>query len=213
MLLSLNFTTEKGVDGIISLSQRLRFFEGRGKDSDAATAIRKAKVRITADIVARSGISVTDNLEVDFGLYSLAKREFVNTTPRLFLSQFFSVALLKGHIQGNKGFQFGCLPRFDDSFAWKWDSSGKITKMLKPNRRGLRGARTVPLGLRYQVLSRDRFTCSACGRTPKEGVTLQVDHIKPYSAGGLTIFSNLQTLCNLCNLGKSDQPEATLRRP
>jgi 5-methylcytosine-specific restriction endonuclease McrA len=33
---------------------------------------------------------------------------------------------------------------------------------------------------------------------------LHVDHIKPWSLGGLTVDENLQTLCEPCNLGKSN---------
>lgn len=33
---------------------------------------------------------------------------------------------------------------------------------------------------------------------------LHVDHIKPWSKGGTTEYGNLQTLCEKCNLGKSN---------
>lgn len=59
--------------------------------------------------------------------------------------------------------------------------------------------------LRYQILKRDGFRCTICGRRAQDGVTLHVDHIKPVSKGGLTTPSNLRTLCNECNLGKSDK--------
>lgn len=60
--------------------------------------------------------------------------------------------------------------------------------------------------LRFLVNRRDRFTCRACGRSPANevGVVLHVDHIKPWSKGGETTLDNLQTLCEKCNLGKSD---------
>ncbi len=207
MLFSLNFTTQKGADGMIALSQRLRFAEGRRKEPAAAHEIRKAKTRILADILLRSGMRVTDNLEVELGFFDSSKGTFLDTTPKRFLSEFCSIAILKGHIQGNKGFQIGCLPRFDDSFPWKWDSSESVRSSLQPNRRGLRGVRAVPNALRYQVLERDRGRCCLCGRTPAHGVTLQIDHILPYSAYGLTVLSNLQTLCNECNLGKSNKSQ------
>ena len=37
-----------------------------------------------------------------------------------------------------------------------------------------------------------------------KNVELHVDHIKPWSKGGETILENLQTLCQKCNLGKSN---------
>jgi 5-methylcytosine-specific restriction endonuclease McrA len=38
----------------------------------------------------------------------------------------------------------------------------------------------------------------------EQGVVLHVDHIIPWSKGGQTVDENLQTLCDRCNLGKSD---------
>lgn len=62
--------------------------------------------------------------------------------------------------------------------------------------------------VRFLVHRRDRFACVACGRSPAThlGVVLHVDHIVPWSKGGLTVFSNLQTLCETCNIGKSNLP-------
>lgn len=34
-----------------------------------------------------------------------------------------------------------------------------------------------------------------------------VDHIIPVAKGGKTVPKNLRTLCNVCNLGKSDKYE------
>lgn len=59
--------------------------------------------------------------------------------------------------------------------------------------------------LRYNVLKRDNFKCSLCGATIADGVKLHVDHIVPVSKGGKTEISNLQTLCERCNIGKSNK--------
>ncbi|MCR5266456.1 MAG: HNH endonuclease [Cyanobacteria bacterium RUI128] len=59
--------------------------------------------------------------------------------------------------------------------------------------------------LRYKIMKRDGFKCVICGRSQKEGAQLHVDHIKPVSKGGKTVESNLRTLCDMCNLGKSDE--------
>jgi hypothetical protein len=66
--------------------------------------------------------------------------------------------------------------------------------------------RDPSLRLRWYVLQRDRFTCCSCGKSPalSLGVELHIDHIKPWSKGGETILENLQTLCSMCNLGKSN---------
>ncbi len=62
--------------------------------------------------------------------------------------------------------------------------------------------------IRYQILTRDHHRCTICGRSAVEdGVKLHVDHIIPVSKGGKTTFDNLRTLCQDCNLGKSNLTE------
>ncbi len=61
--------------------------------------------------------------------------------------------------------------------------------------------------IRYNVLKRDNYTCQICGATVKDGVKLHVDHIIPVAKGGKTVMSNLQTLCERCNMGKSDKTD------
>ncbi len=60
--------------------------------------------------------------------------------------------------------------------------------------------------LRFLVMKRDNFTCQACGASPAKdpAVNLHIDHIIPWSSGGETVFNNLQTLCAICNVGKSN---------
>lgn len=66
--------------------------------------------------------------------------------------------------------------------------------------------RSPDLRMRWRVLTRDSFRCRSCGRSPavEQGVVLHVDHIIPWSKDGQTVDDNLQTLCDRCNLGKSD---------
>ena len=59
--------------------------------------------------------------------------------------------------------------------------------------------------LRYDIMRRDGFRCVLCGARAAEGAKLHVDHIKPIAKGGKTEASNLRTLCDRCNLGKSDK--------
>ena len=66
--------------------------------------------------------------------------------------------------------------------------------------------RNINWRLRFIVMKRDNFKCKKCGRSPStdQTVILHIDHMKPYSKGGETIIENLETLCSVCNLGKSD---------
>jgi hypothetical protein len=66
-------------------------------------------------------------------------------------------------------------------------------------------------GLWWSILARDKWTCRSCGRTAKDGVTLEVDHIIPRSLGGTDAPENLQTLCKKCNIGKSNKDSTDLR--
>lgn len=70
--------------------------------------------------------------------------------------------------------------------------------------------RSISLSLRYKVLSRDRFRCVICGRSPAKdpSIELHVDHIHPWSKGGQNTEENLRTLCFDCNLGKGAKIES-----
>lgn len=57
-----------------------------------------------------------------------------------------------------------------------------------------------------QVFKRDNYTCKTCGKSPVTypGLFLEVDHIFPFSLGGIDELANYQTLCMLCNRGKGN---------
>lgn len=64
----------------------------------------------------------------------------------------------------------------------------------------------VPINrkLRYEVLSKYSFTCQSCGKSVKDGVKLDVDHIIPVDLGGTNDIENLWVLCEECNEGKKN---------
>ena len=67
-------------------------------------------------------------------------------------------------------------------------------------------SRTINWRLRFIIMRQDNFKCKNCGRTPATDPTiiLHVDHIKAWANGGETGLENLQPLCSICNIGKSD---------
>jgi hypothetical protein len=69
-----------------------------------------------------------------------------------------------------------------------------------------RTPRDVNWRLRARVLIRDACLCQMCGASPAKNpdVVLHVDHIMPWTKGGETVEDNLQTLCSVCNIGKSN---------
>jgi hypothetical protein len=61
----------------------------------------------------------------------------------------------------------------------------------------------IPKSKRFEILKRDGYRCQLCGASQVDGATLHVDHKKPLARGGTYDDSNLWTLCDTCNLGKS----------
>lgn len=79
-----------------------------------------------------------------------------------------------------------------------------MVNLLNKGQRLKRTSRTIPVGLRFKIMKRDKFMCCICGRSPAkhDKVELHVDHIIPWADGGETVWDNLQTLCTDCNWGK-----------
>jgi hypothetical protein len=89
----------------------------------------------------------------------------------------------------------------DDRERREWIRATAREPGSRQERSSGRGTRTVSLTLRFQVLRRDGFRCTYCGRTPP-AVVLHIDHVVPFSAGGRTTLDNLRASCGECNLGK-----------
>lgn len=58
----------------------------------------------------------------------------------------------------------------------------------------------IPRWFRRVVFSADRYRCVACGNS----AVLHIDHFMPWSLGGLTSLWNCLSLCQDCNLAKSN---------
>lgn len=86
----------------------------------------------------------------------------------------------------------------------EWKDGNKYSETIRQERKIMNN------DIRYNVLKRDNFTCQLCGITAKDGAKLEVDHIIPVSKGGKTIMSNLQTLCDRCNKGKSNKTDTNI---
>ena len=81
----------------------------------------------------------------------------------------------------------------------EWQNGNKFEETKKQERKIMND------DIRYNVLKRDNYSCQICGVTAKDGAKLHVDHIIPVSKGGKTVMSNLQTLCEQCNIGKGNK--------
>ena len=108
-------------------------------------------------------------------------------------------------------------PQGRNSYSRRWDltfeqlqyefaaaravrSQQSTTAFLRQQER----SRITP-GVRSQVFARDGYRCRHCGISADLGAVLHVDHIIPISKGGTSDLSNLQTLCQDCNLGKTNR--------
>jgi len=69
----------------------------------------------------------------------------------------------------------------------------------------------IPVEVKKYVFQRDKYQCQSCGKTALE-TDLTIDHIIPLSRGGQNDISNLQTLCNTCNLKKTNNIDNRFRR-
>lgn len=83
-------------------------------------------------------------------------------------------------------------------------------ELLKAKEAAEQTIKVMP-ALRWQVFQRDNWKCVSCGRGSQDDVILHVDHITPRSRGGKDELSNYQTLCHLCNIGKSNKDATDLR--
>lgn len=81
--------------------------------------------------------------------------------------------------------------------------SEKIT--FKKSAAGQRSLMTAVF--RNYIKTRDEFACKYCSVSisKEPNLLLEVDHIKPVSKGGMSVESNLQTLCWRCNRTKSNK--------
>jgi len=84
------------------------------------------------------------------------------------------------------------------------EESIKVIK-AEPNTRH-KTKRNINWRLRFIIMKRDNFKCRNCGRSPATdpSIILHVDHRKAWANGGETVIENLETLCSICNIGKSD---------
>lgn len=100
--------------------------------------------------------------------------------------------------------RFGTWRKALEAFV-RWANEGELAPRddsVKKARRHT--SRNINWRLRALVLIRDGARCRLCGAVPSDRIRLHVDHVKPWIRGGETVLGNLQILCNVCNIGKSD---------
>lgn len=73
--------------------------------------------------------------------------------------------------------------------------------------------RSFPAEVRREIVLRDHFTCTYCNRVgtidkDPDGELWTVDHVIPWSRGGVTAFDNATLCCRRCNCEKKDKTPA-----
>lgn len=80
----------------------------------------------------------------------------------------------------------------------------RVKKSKKKTKSTTKRSRYISAATRVDVLRRDNHRCVFCGVSAKKA-ELEVDHVVPFSQGGSNAIGNLQTLCKVCNQGKSNR--------
>ncbi|MDC1142371.1 HNH endonuclease [Planctomycetota bacterium] len=101
-------------------------------------------------------------------------------------------------VQGNIGNMTGLFELPDaDLFAEVLYKSVKIAKRIDEPNSAKRG-RHIPQAVKHRVWIRDGGRCVECGINER----LELDHIIPFSKGGANTETNIQLLCERCNIRK-----------
>lgn len=191
MLFSVNLTTASKRGDALLLHQTLKITtkklskESRYKNKNSLT-----------NCLLSEGFTITDTNKIILGYYDIRNKSFLDTSATQFIKDFVKISIIKGHFMANKGYS---LPFLNGNYS--------VDRDLLLSDPDSKHKRQIPLTIRYQILERSNGKCALCGRSPKDGIKLQVDHIIPFSKGGKTELGNLQTLCQACNLGKKDKSQ------
>lgn len=152
---------------------------------------------------------------VNYSELKISESAYNRREKRLFLKRMlfpvvdcrFSVTMSYTSRKGQVNLSKGDIFNFDDLFACLESvSRSRLDKNTYSHLAAVERGE-VSDSLRYDIMQRDNFTCVICGASARLGARLHVDHIVPISKGGKSIPSNLRTLCERCNIGKSDKIE------
>ena len=127
--------------------------------------------------------------------------------------------LFRSYIQIGKGQKIkfaDVIVKFNGEILHKQNDNSEVNESLIDlsfvKERAAAKIKVMP-GIRWQVFQRDNWRCLSCGRKVADDDTLilHVDHILPRSKGGKDEFENYQTLCDKCNIGKSNKDDRSFR--
>jgi len=154
LLFSINLTTEKESGDSIFLFQKIKFQEQFAGHSSLAKVHRSQKQNVMCDILFNMGYDITESNNVLLGIFDPEKGVFVNTTQKQFINDFLVVSILKGHFQGNKGYQIGGIPQYLISEEDTRIVKDSLIDQLPQKIIDQKSKRTIPLSYRVKILER-----------------------------------------------------------
>lgn len=159
--------------------------------------INNLKVETSKDNIEKSKIKENE--------FNLLEEKMINEiiNDSNFYNVTLALTILRVNTRGNISEKSEVYLTSEELFIWyeQWKNGKKYSTNAKIERKIMNN------DIRYNVFKRDNFTCRICGASKSDGVKLHVDHIVPVSKGGKTVMNNLQTLCERCNMGKSNKVE------
>jgi 5-methylcytosine-specific restriction endonuclease McrA len=185
----------------------IRKDEGK-KDKEKMTKIQKSKKhKYIRTAVEKYKRETGNHLRADIGIMKIAKAIVGNKDQNKIVSKKASWEFIIKYCEGEilissriKKFRNGlrkpnCIDQPKNNDEYSLDKARELYKSREWRE------------LRVKIIEEQRGECQMCGRSHrKHGVTIHVDHILPLSIDWRRRFdkTNLQILCEDCNIGKSN---------
>lgn len=126
MVFSLNLTMQKESGSKIHLAQKIKFIEPHPGNPLLAQNHRRQKQLVFSQQLRKLGYNVSENNDLSLGFYDPIREKLIDTTARDLLNDFLVISILKGHYQGNKGYQLEIIPSFEQMGNLLADSDGEL---------------------------------------------------------------------------------------
>ena len=169
--------------------------------NDYITNVNQIKSTITEDFCKRIGLKYATFIKYEDRIFEKNKLPNPQMDVIIYCKASYTSPTGKNYYWKAESYRLNDIKRGLELVITRREQKQRRQNQIKEER-----SKLTP-SLRYDILRRDNFMCQICGSTAKDGVQLHVDHIVPVSKGGKTEKSNLRTLCDRCNLGKSDKIE------
>lgn len=167
--------------------------------NDYCTKYNSISSNITTDEIATQKISYKNFVKIEKKLYAKNKYASPPTQTSVYCKVTYTSPKGRNHYMDDRHYSYTQIKQGIEHVERLIERKNTRQYQIKLERSKMSDA------LRYDIMKRDNYRCRICGSTSSDGIKLHVDHIKPVSKGGKTLAENLQTLCDRCNMGKSNK--------